>query len=249
MVELGRGGDPVGTDLAGHAGLGPVAGAGVQDADGDLATGGCGGDDDLCVDGAGRGDRLRQRRPVGDLGHATGTAGRADHDGQAEPRPVRVDDVRCAPEHHVGRDGQAGGDDELAGEVVVHGDGRGEDARPDIGQVGHLQQPLMVPSSEGALQDGEDHVDAPEVGDPGAGVDDRDRGTGRHEIRGRPTGACRGAEHPATLPGHPDRHYLNSGVEGVEEVGGADAGHGVLGAAAAEHDGDPGLLWRFHARP
>ena len=44
--------------------------------------------------------------------------------------------------------------------LLVHGDGRRHDARADVGQVGEFEQALHgAVLAEGAVQDGEDHVD------------------------------------------------------------------------------------------
>ena len=59
------------------------------------------------------------------------------------------------------RQGEAGGEEETLHGVLVHAGGGAEDARADVGDVGELEEALdRAVFAEGAVQDGEDDVDA-----------------------------------------------------------------------------------------
>ena len=156
---------------------------------------------------------------------------------------------------------------ELLGELLVHGGGGGEHVRPDVGDAGHLQHALDgAVLAVGAVQHREDHVDVGRApGRPRSG-----RAPSARRRSGRPgsttaapdsaviSGSRRpliaswrgvtAGQHPAALPGDADRHHLELvGVERAEDAAGADAGDGVLGAAAAEDDGHAGLAWGGHS--
>ena len=67
----------------------------------------------------------------------------------------------------AGDDGQAAVAEDRLGQGFVHAQGRPSDARPDIGDAGHLEQPLDgAVFAEGAVEDGEIDVD---LGSPGRG--------------------------------------------------------------------------------
>lgn len=148
--------------------------------------------------------------------------------------------------------------------VLVLADGGGEHARTDVGHPGELQQPLegaVLPV--GAVQDGEDHVDLTErlghrarlaVDDLAVGRVDREHhgalgglGERRHggqlPVRdGHPLGIV-GGQRPAAVRGDADgQHVVLLTVDGAQHGAGREHGDGVLGAAAAEHDGDAGLV-------
>ena len=98
--------------------------------------------------------------------------GRLHEDGVAEGVRRRV----AEPDRVVARDGDAAVPQDLLEEVLVHREGGGGDSRPDVGDVGQLEQALHRPIlAEGPVQDGQNDVDLAER---------RERaGLGRHRQR------------------------------------------------------------------
>ena len=144
---------------------------------------------------------------------------------------------------------------QLLRELLVHARGAGQHPGPDVGQAGHLQQPLdRAVLAERAVQHGEHDVHAGEHlaraarledDQPGArrvagqhqrrcadGVDGRQRAAVDRQLRG-----VVGAQHPGAVGGDADRDDVEAvAVEVAQHAAGRDAGDGVLAAAAAEHD-------------
>ena len=93
-----------------------------------------------------------------------------DADGRAEPRGLHehriaegVPDRVAEPDRVVARDGDAAVPQDLLEEVLVHREGGGGDSRPDVGDVGQLEQALHRPVlAEGPVQDGQHDVDLAE---------------------------------------------------------------------------------------
>jgi hypothetical protein len=177
-----------------------------------------------------------------------------------QPEPLALlggEGGRARAQHDHVTDGQALGDQELLGELLVHPGRTREHPGPDVGDAGHLQETLDgAVLAEGAVQHREDDVDGGEdltgpvgvehdqaaaggvagQGERGAPrVDGRQDAAGDGELAG-----VVGAEHPRALPRDPDRHDLEAlRVQVGEHAPRGHAGHRVLAAAPAEHHRDP----------
>jgi hypothetical protein len=249
-------------DLGQQRRLGSAAGLALEHAALDLAADDRGLDEHLGVDPAGRGDGVVEVGPVGDLGDAVRRAGpRGLHeDGQAEPLLVVLTELGAGAQNRVRPDGDALGDGELLGELLVHRGGRREDVGAHVGQAGHLEQSLdgaVLPVRP--VEHREDHVDAGQRGDAvdrladdqvgGGGVGgEHDRvAAGRGDLGKLPVadGQRRGVhagQDPAALAGDADRqHLVLVRVERPQDASGAHARDRVLGAATSEDDRDTGF--------
>jgi hypothetical protein len=147
---------------------------------------------------------------------------------------------------------------------LVHADRAREDARPDVGDVGHLEETLdRAVLAVGAVQHREDDVEVAE-GTGGLALVEDGQGagggvTGQHDGRARGVDLGQLAvaddhrvrvvdgEHPAALGGDADRHHLvEVPVDGPQHAARGHAGHGVLGGTTAEDHGNTGLPVRAH---
>lgn len=163
------------------------------------------------------------------------------------------------PDDLVRSDRESEGEEDALHVLLVLADGRGEDARADVGHPGEFEQPLegaVLPVR--AVQHGEDDVDLAErLGHrAGFGVDHlaAARVDGEHDAAlgglgeplhvgdlavgdGHAFGIVRG-ERPAAVRRDADRQdVVLRPVDGLHDGAGRDDRDAVFGAAAAEHDG------------
>ncbi len=161
-------------------------------------------------------------------------------------------------DHLVRSDRQPEGEEDALHVLLVLADGRGEDARADVGHTGEFQQPLeraVLPVR--AVQHGEDDVDLTErlghragfaVDDLTAARVDREDDAALGGLRqlghvgdlavgdGHAFGLISG-ERPAAVRRDADRQdVVLRPVDGLHDGAGRDDRDAVFGAAAAEHD-------------
>ena len=101
-------------------------------------------------------------RGVVRLGNADGRPeiGGLDEHGKRQAA-ARIHDVRAIARHrHIIDNRQHAFPADTLHHLLIHGDGGRHHARADVGQVGQFEQTLHgAVLAEGAVQDGEDHVD------------------------------------------------------------------------------------------
>ena len=140
--------------------------------------------------------------------------------------------------------------------MLVHRRGGRQHAGTHVPDPGHLEQSLQGPVlPERPVQQGEHDVDRADLPGRPAGRDDGQRGATRRDDHGRGVAGDLGQaatghrealrvarlQHPPAVPRDADRDHVPPGrVQRRQHPARGLAGHGVLTAAAAEDDGDPG---------
>jgi len=145
-----------------------------------------------------------------------------------------------------GHDRNFCGAQKFFGDILVHGDGRAEDARADEGETGEIEKALDGPIfAEGAVHDGEHHVETLAAA---AAIEADERGVGgvgghsdalagaqnfrEHFLRA-------GADEPVAFLGDADGHgFVFVGVEAANDGSGGGERDFMFARAAAEEDTD-----------